>query len=305
MFEEVPTIVAQERVRHPRSPRSCAATSISPSPENKQLLAKNIFVFGQCMEGTQFYGLFGMILSLYRQNKFPGIGQMFRYTLRDESNHIEVFRQSVHGSRRGEPRDLDRRVQARSCAALMREAVALEKEFIRDCLPVERASASAPRISRPYIDYIADRRLEGVGLAPLQPRRQEPAAVARRDDGHQEGAELLRGSRHRIPKSLLPQRRRTTTSSRVTRSSSFDRDPRHDRRRFKPRRRSAPAARAAVRSRLPATCSIGDRRASVPAVVPEDPRPSRLARSPPRLRRPSAESGLRMSSPRTRPRARA
>jgi len=60
--------------------------------ENKQLLAKNIFIFGQCMEGTQFYGLFGMILSLYRQNKFPGIGQMFRYTLRDESNHIEVFR---------------------------------------------------------------------------------------------------------------------------------------------------------------------------------------------------------------------
>jgi ribonucleoside-diphosphate reductase beta chain len=60
--------------------------------ENKQLLAKNIFMFGQCMEGTQFYGLFGMILSLYRQNKFPGIGQMFRYTLRDESNHIEVFR---------------------------------------------------------------------------------------------------------------------------------------------------------------------------------------------------------------------
>ena len=44
------------------------------------------------MEGTQFYGLFGMILSLYRQNKFPGIGQMFRYTLRDESNHIELFR---------------------------------------------------------------------------------------------------------------------------------------------------------------------------------------------------------------------
>ncbi|MCH8475469.1 MAG: ribonucleotide-diphosphate reductase subunit beta, partial [Opitutales bacterium] len=60
--------------------------------ENKKLLAKNIFVFGQCMEGTQFYGLFGMILSLYRQNKFPGIGQMFRYTLLDESNHIELFR---------------------------------------------------------------------------------------------------------------------------------------------------------------------------------------------------------------------
>jgi NADH:ubiquinone oxidoreductase subunit 2 (subunit N) len=28
---------------------------------NKQLLAKNMFIFGQCMEGTQFYGLFGMV----------------------------------------------------------------------------------------------------------------------------------------------------------------------------------------------------------------------------------------------------
>ena len=60
--------------------------------DQKQEFAKNIFVFGQCMEGTQFYGLFGMILSLARQNKFPGVGQMFRYTLRDESNHIELFR---------------------------------------------------------------------------------------------------------------------------------------------------------------------------------------------------------------------
>ena len=59
---------------------------------DKQLLARNIFVFGQCMEGTQFYGLFGMILSLYRQGKLPGVGTMFRYTLRDESNHIELFR---------------------------------------------------------------------------------------------------------------------------------------------------------------------------------------------------------------------
>ena len=61
-------------------------------PEARRLLARNVFVFGQCMEGTQFYGLFGMILSLYRQGKLPGIGTMFRYTLRDESNHIELFR---------------------------------------------------------------------------------------------------------------------------------------------------------------------------------------------------------------------
>ena len=48
----------------------------------------------------------------------------------------------------------------------MREAVELEKEFIRDCLPVDSVGLTADEFLS-YIDYIADRRLEGVGLAPL------------------------------------------------------------------------------------------------------------------------------------------
>ena len=38
--------------------------------------------------------------------------------------------------------------------------------FIRDCLPVNSVGLSAEDFTQ-YIDYIADRRLEGVGLAPL------------------------------------------------------------------------------------------------------------------------------------------
>ena len=60
--------------------------------ENKQLFAKTIFGITQIMEGTQFFGLFLPILHLQRNGKMPGIGQMFRYTLRDESNHIELGR---------------------------------------------------------------------------------------------------------------------------------------------------------------------------------------------------------------------
>src|ERR1700744_6218702 len=59
---------------------------------NKQKFAKAIFGITQVMEGTQFYALFAMILSLHRQNKMTGIGQMFQYTLRDESNHIALGR---------------------------------------------------------------------------------------------------------------------------------------------------------------------------------------------------------------------
>jgi len=48
----------------------------------------------------------------------------------------------------------------------MAEAVQLEKEFIRDCLPVNAVGLSLEDFLT-YIDFIADRRLEGCGLAPL------------------------------------------------------------------------------------------------------------------------------------------
>ena len=141
-------------------------------PENKKLLAKNIFVFGQCMEGTQFYGLFGMVLSLYRQNKFPGIGQMFRYTLRDESNHIELFR-NLFMDLIEENRDIWTPEFKEELRQTMAEAIALEKEFIRDCLPVNAVGLAIDEFLT-YIDYIADRRLEGSGLALLNPGCKNP-----------------------------------------------------------------------------------------------------------------------------------
>lgn len=139
---------------------------------NKQALAKNMFLFGQVMEGTQFYGLFGMVLSLYRQNKFPGVGQMFRYTLRDESNHIELFRNLLMDLVDENP-DVwtpDFKEELRSA---MKDGIAMEKDFIRDCLPVNAVGLSAEEFTQ-YIDYIADRRLEGCGLKPFNPGLSNP-----------------------------------------------------------------------------------------------------------------------------------
>jgi len=124
------------------------------------------------MEGTQFYGLFGMVLSLYRQNKFPGIGQMFRYTLRDESNHIEVFR-NLFMDLVDENQEIWTADFKEELRGLMREAVQLEKEFIRDCLPVNSIGLAADDFVA-YIDYIADRRLESCGLSPLSPGVKNP-----------------------------------------------------------------------------------------------------------------------------------
>jgi len=171
MFEQIPTIVKKNEFVTNISGNMRRDLDLSIL-ENKQLLARNIFMFGQCMEGTQFYGLFGMILALYRQNKFPGIGQMFRYTLRDESNHIEVFRNLFMDLVEENP-DIWTQDFREELVNTMREAVALEKEFIRDCLPVNAVGLSADEFCQ-YIDFIADRRLAGCGLPALSPGASNP-----------------------------------------------------------------------------------------------------------------------------------
>ncbi len=164
MFEDIPTISEKNAfvVNNSRAMRRDIDLTIL---KNKQDLAKNIFLFGQVMEGTQFYGLFGMILSLYRQNKFPGIGQMFSYTLRDESNHIEVFRNLLMDLIDENP-DIWTEDFRQDLRATMKEGIELEKKFIRDCLPVAAVGLNSDEFEQ-YIDYIADRRLTSCGLAPL------------------------------------------------------------------------------------------------------------------------------------------
>jgi ribonucleoside-diphosphate reductase beta chain len=171
MFEQIPTIVRKNEFVTRVSHQLRRDLDLTKS-ENKKLLAQNIFVFGQVMEGTQFYGLFGMILSLARQNKFPGIGQMFQYTLRDESNHIEVFR-NLFMDLIDENPEIWTADFRRELVDIMKEGIALEKEFIRDCLPVSTVGLSAQEFEQ-YIDYIADRRLADCGLPLLNPGVQNP-----------------------------------------------------------------------------------------------------------------------------------
>ena len=171
MFEDVPTILRKNEFVS-RVSRELRRDMDLSQVKEKQALARNIFVFGQCMEGTQFYGLFGMILSLYRQNKFPGIGQMFRYTLRDESNHIELLRNLLVELIRENP-DVWTDEFQQELVNLMKEAVQLEKSFINDCLPVNAVGLSSEEFAE-YIDYIADRRLENVGLPLLNEGVKNP-----------------------------------------------------------------------------------------------------------------------------------
>jgi len=139
---------------------------------NKQKFAKAIFGITQVMEGTQFYALFAMILSLHRQNKMTGIGQMFQYTLRDESNHIELGRYILGQLIEENPDIWTAEFQA-DLVEFMREGIALEKEFVEDCLP-EDGVGMTRKDFLDYVDFNADRRLAGLGLPTLSGVKTNP-----------------------------------------------------------------------------------------------------------------------------------
>jgi ribonucleoside-diphosphate reductase beta chain len=141
---------------------------------NKQKFAKAIFGITQVMEGTQFYALFAMILSLHRQNKMTGIGQMFQYTLRDESNHIELGRYILSQLIAENPDIWTPEFRA-ELVDFMREGVELEKEFVRDCLPEDGVGMTQADFLN-YVDFNADRRLTGLGLPALSNVKTTPFA---------------------------------------------------------------------------------------------------------------------------------
>lgn len=170
-FQDIPSIQKKNAYITRHMPELKMGIDLTRT-ENKQKFAKAIFGITQVMEGTQFYALFAMILSLHRQNKMTGIGQMFQYTLRDESNHIALGRYLLEKLIEENPDIWTEEFRA-ELVEFMREGVALEKEFVYDCLPEDMVGMTQKDFVE-YVDYNADRRLTSLGLPALSTVKNNP-----------------------------------------------------------------------------------------------------------------------------------
>jgi len=170
-FEDIPSIRNKNAFITRHMPELKMGLDLTRTA-NKQKFAKALFGITQVMEGTQFYALFAMILSLHRQNKMTGIGQMFQYTLRDESNHIALGRYLLQELIKENP-DVWTEEFRQELIQFMREGVQLEKEFVVDCLP-EDVVGLTQRDFGDYVDYNADRRLTSLDLPPLSSVKSNP-----------------------------------------------------------------------------------------------------------------------------------
>jgi ribonucleoside-diphosphate reductase beta chain len=133
--------------------------------EGAQKFLENLVGYYIIMEGLFFYSGFAMILSFLRQNKMVGIGEQFQYILRDETIHLNFGIDLINGIKE-ENKELWTPKFQEYLIAKIKEAVELEIQYAKDCLPRGILGLTAPMF-RDYVQHIADRRLERIGLKAI------------------------------------------------------------------------------------------------------------------------------------------
>lgn len=137
--------------------------------ENMHRFVKNLIGFYVIMEGIFFYSGFAMILSLHRQNKMTGIGEQFQYIMRDETVHLNFGIDLINTIKEENPMIWTYEFQI-SIQEMIDEAVRLEIAYAKDCLPEGILGLNADLFDD-YVKFIADRRLERIGLKAAYGKR--------------------------------------------------------------------------------------------------------------------------------------
>jgi len=127
-----------------------------------QQFLENLIGYYVIMEGIFFYSGFAMMLSFHRQNRMTGIGQQFQYILRDESTHLNFGVDLINGIVAENP-DLWTPELRQRVVGKIEQAVELEIAYAHDCLPRGVLGLNVA-LFRDYVQYVADRRLERIGL---------------------------------------------------------------------------------------------------------------------------------------------
>ncbi|MCI0597803.1 ribonucleotide-diphosphate reductase subunit beta [Candidatus Parcubacteria bacterium] len=131
--------------------------------ENDQKFLENLCVFSLIMEGIFFYSSFAVMFGFQRQNKLTGSAEQIQYIMRDESQHLNFGINMINAIKEEQPELWTKEFQQR-IIDLVKRAVVLEYTFATEVFPRGIFGMNAAGFKQ-YIEHIADRRLERVGLA--------------------------------------------------------------------------------------------------------------------------------------------
>jgi len=162
MYNEVDSIQEKDEFEIAITEQLLDPNFNTETPEGMQLFLKNLICYYVILEGIFFYSGFAMILTMYQQNKMVGIGEMFRYILRDESIHLNFGIDLINGIKEENPEIWTPEFK-KEMIDLIDHAVGLEIRYAKDCLPDGVLGLNAAMFDQ-YVKYISDRRLERIGL---------------------------------------------------------------------------------------------------------------------------------------------
>lgn len=171
MYNEVNSIHAKDQFEIALTQEVMDPSFTTDSEQSARTFLKNLVGYYVIMEGIFFYSGFAMILSLHRHNKMKGIGEQFQYILRDESIHLNFGIDLINGIKAENP-GLWTDAFQQEMIDLIHDAVQLEIQYAHDTLP-EGVLGLRAEMFTDYVQYIANRRLERIGL-PIQYDARNP-----------------------------------------------------------------------------------------------------------------------------------
>ncbi|MFZ3020418.1 MAG: ribonucleotide-diphosphate reductase subunit beta [Minisyncoccia bacterium] len=130
--------------------------------DGKKDFLRNLVATNIVMEGVWFYSGFMVALSFRQRNLLRNFGSMINWVLRDESLHLKFGINLVLNILEENPELLTAEF-AREIRDIVIEGVDLEVEYNKDLFPNGILGLNAEYVNQ-YVQYVADRRLEELGL---------------------------------------------------------------------------------------------------------------------------------------------
>lgn len=135
------------------------------SVEDRRNFLLNLICFACCIEGLFFFAAFAYVYFLRSRGLLQGLATGTNWVFRDESAHIEFAFEIIRTVRKEEPALFDQAMSSR-VTLMLKDAVECEMAFAEDVLSLGVSGLSATDM-REYLQYVADRRLEALGITPV------------------------------------------------------------------------------------------------------------------------------------------
>jgi ribonucleoside-diphosphate reductase beta chain len=172
MYREVPSVAKKAAWSLSHTHELSDPNFSTGTVEADQQLLRNLIGFYGVTEGIFFYCGFTQILSMGRRNKMTGVAEQFQYILRDESMHLNFGIDVINQIKLENPHLWTEEFKEEVTQMIL-EGTALEIEYARDTMPRGVLGMNAAMMEE-YLHFIANRRLNQLGLSEQFPGAQNP-----------------------------------------------------------------------------------------------------------------------------------